>query len=124
MFILDEGWAVNKKADLFKVVPEIDLKELIDYAKSKNVGLILWAGYWAFNRDMENVCKHYSQMGIKGFKVDFMNRDDQKMVEFYRKAAATAAKYHLLMDFQRGIQTGWFNENIPQCTQLRRRSWS
>jgi alpha-glucosidase len=122
--ILDEGWAVNKKADLFKVVPEIDLKELIDYAKSKNVGLILWAGYWAFNRDMENVCKHYSQMGIKGFKVDFMNRDDQKMVEFYRKAAATAAKYHLLMDFQRGIQTGWFNENIPQCTQLRRRSWS
>jgi alpha-glucosidase len=50
--ILDEGWAVNLQADLFQVVPAIDLKELAEYAKSKNVGLILWAGYYAFNRDM------------------------------------------------------------------------
>jgi alpha-glucosidase len=111
--ILDEGWAVNKKADLFQVVPEIDLKELVDYANSKNVGLILWAGYWAFNRDMENVCRHYSQLGIKGFKVDFMNRDDQKMVEFYRKAAATAAKYHLLMDFHGAFKPAGLTRTYP-----------
>lgn len=97
--ILDEGWAVNKQADLFQVVPEIDLPDLTAYAKSKNVDLILWAGYHAFDRDMEKVCKHYSEMGIKGFKVDFMDRDDQYMVDFHRRGAETAAKYKLLIDY-------------------------
>ncbi|MGE4587644.1 MAG: glycoside hydrolase family 97 catalytic domain-containing protein [Mangrovibacterium sp.] len=97
--ILDEGWAVNLKADLFQVVPEINLKELVDYAAKKNVGLILWAGYYAFNRDMDKVCKYYSELGIKGFKVDFMNRDDQLMVDFVSRAAETCAKYKLLIDF-------------------------
>ncbi|MDR2916539.1 MAG: glycoside hydrolase family 97 catalytic domain-containing protein, partial [Tannerella sp.] len=97
--ILDEGWAVNKKADLFQVVPEIDLPELVAYAKSKDVELILWAGYQAFDRDMEAVCKHYSEMGIKGFKVDFMDRDDQVMVDFHRRGAEMGAKYKLLIDY-------------------------
>ncbi|MDR1336396.1 MAG: glycoside hydrolase family 97 protein [Tannerella sp.] len=97
--ILDEGWAVNGKADLMQVVPEINLKELAKYAASKNVDLILWAGYHAFNRDMENVCRHYSAMGIKGFKVDFMDRDDKQIADFYYRSAATAAKYRLLLDF-------------------------
>ena len=97
--ILDEGWAVNLKADLMQVIPEIDLKMLSDYAASKNVGLILWAGYWAFDRDMENVCKYFSEMGIKGFKVDFMDRDDQVMVDFRRRAAEMTAKYGLMVDF-------------------------
>ena len=97
--ILDEGWAVNKKADLFMVIPEINLEELIAYATERNVGLILWAGYWAFDRDMEKVCEHYSKMGIKGFKVDFMDRDDQMMVDFHRRAAEMGAKYGLLIDF-------------------------
>ena len=97
--ILDEGWAVNLQADLFQVVPEIDLEELVRYANEKNVGLILWAGYWAFDRDMEKVCRHYSEMGIKGFKVDFMDRDDQVMVDFHHRAARMAAKYKLMLDF-------------------------
>lgn len=97
--ILDEGWAVNKKADLMQVVPEIDLKGLADYAAGKNVGLILWAGYLAFDRDMKEVCRHYSEMGIKGFKIDFMDRDDQPMVDFHRRAAETAARYGLMVDF-------------------------
>ena len=97
--ILDEGWAVNKKADLFQVVPEIDLEMLAKYASEHNVGLILWAGYWAFERDMEKVCEHYSKMGIKGFKVDFMDRDDQVMVDFHRRAAEMAAKYGMMLDF-------------------------
>ncbi len=97
--ILDEGWAVNLKADLFQVVPEINLPELAAYAKSKNVGLILWAGFHAFDRDMEAVCKHYSEMGIKGFKVDFMDRDDQVVVDFHRRGAETAAKYKMMLDY-------------------------
>ncbi len=97
--ILDEGWAVNLQADLFQVVPEIDLKGLVDYANKKNVGLILWAGYYAFNKDIEGICKHYSDMGIKGFKVDFMDRDDQPMVDFHYRAAEIAAKYHMMLDY-------------------------
>lgn len=111
--ILDEGWAVNKQADLFQVVPEIDLKEIISYAQSKNVGIILWAGYWAFNRDMEHVCKYYSEMGVKGFKVDFMNHDDQDMVDFHYRAAATAAKYHLMLDFHGTYKPTGLNRTFP-----------
>ena len=65
--ILDEGWAVNKKADLFQVVPAIDLPELVAYGKERGVGIVLWAGFYATERDLERVCKHYSEMGIKGF---------------------------------------------------------
>lgn len=97
--ILDEGWAVNKKADLFQVVPEIDLEELVAYATERNVGLILWAGYWAFEREMERVCAHYSKMGIKGFKVDFMDADDQAMVDFHHRAAKMTADYKMMIDF-------------------------
>ena len=111
--ILDEGWAVNKQADLMQVVPEIDLPMLCNYAKEKNVGLILWAGYWAFNRDMEGVCRHYSAMGIKGFKIDFMDRDDADMVQFYEKAAATAAKYHLVVDFHGAFKPAGLQRTYP-----------
>lgn len=97
--ILDEGWAVRGNENLFETVRDIDLPELIRYGKSKNVGLILWAGYYVFDRDMDALCRHYSDMGIKGFKIDFMDRDDQLMVDFHRRAAETTAKYHLLIDY-------------------------
>lgn len=96
--ILDEGWAVPGPADLFQIVPEIDMEELIRYADTKKVGLILWAGYRAFDLDMERVCKHYAAMGIKGFKIDFMDRDDQYMIDFNRRCAEVGAKYKLLID--------------------------
>ena len=111
--ILDEGWAVNRQADLYQIVPEIDLRELIAYADSKQVGLILWAGYWALNRDIDGICKHYAQMGIKGFKVDFMNRDDQPMVEFYEQVSAAAAKYHLLVDFHGAYKPTGLERTYP-----------
>jgi len=111
--ILDEGWAVNKQADLFQVVPEIDLEELVAYANEHNVGLVLWAGYYAIDRDMEHVCKHYSEMGIKGFKVDFMDRDDQKVVDFYYRMAAMAAKYHLFVDFHGAYKPTGLSRTYP-----------
>ena len=97
--ILDEGWAVNLEADMLKVIPEINLQELVDYGKSKNVGIILWAGYWAFARDMENVVKHYADMGVKGFKIDFMDRDDQEMVNFLYEASEICARNKMVVDF-------------------------
>ena len=87
-----------KKADLFQVVPEIDLPELVAYGKERGVGIVLWAGFYATERDLERVCKHYSEMGIKGFKVDFLDRDDQKIADFTYRLAETAAKYRLFLD--------------------------
>lgn len=111
--ILDEGWAVNKKADLFDVIPDIDIIDLVEYADSKGVGIVLWAGYFAIDRDMEEVCKYYSELGIKGFKVDFIDRDDQKAVNFYYRMAETAAKYHLLIDFHGAYKPTGLNRTYP-----------
>lgn len=111
--ILDEGWSVNLKADLMQVIPEIDVKHLCDYGKERGVGIVLWAGYWALDRDMERVMKHYSKMGVKGFKIDFMDRDDQPMVEFYERAAATAAKYHLMCDFHGAYKPSGLSRMYP-----------
>jgi alpha-glucosidase len=86
---------------------------LVAYAAERNVGLILWAGYWAFDRDMEKVCEHYSKMGIKGFKIDFMDRDDQYMVDFHRRAAEMTAKYHMLADFHGSYKPTGLHRTYP-----------
>ena len=97
--LIDEGWSVRYSDDLFSVVPEIDLKELIAYGKKKNVGIILWAGYTAFVKDIEKVCRHYSAMGVKGFKIDFFERNDQIVQEVMFQTAQIAARHRLLVDF-------------------------
>ncbi|MBQ6688013.1 MAG: glycoside hydrolase family 97 protein [Bacteroidales bacterium] len=128
--ILDEGWAVKYADDLFAVVPEIDMPALVKYAEGKNVGIILWAGYSAFMKDIENVCRHYAGMGVKGFKVDFLDRNDQKMEDFIYKASEIAAKYRLVMDFHgchqpTGLQRRFPNilnyEGIFGLEQMRKR---
>ena len=111
--ILDEGWAVNKQADLFQVIPEIDLEELCSYAEKKNVGIVLWAGYWAVNRDMEHVFSHFSKMGVKGFKIDFMDRDDAPMVDFYTNCAKMGAKYHMMCDFHGAFKPTGLQRTYP-----------
>ncbi|MBR5564501.1 MAG: glycoside hydrolase family 97 protein [Bacteroidales bacterium] len=116
--ILDEGWAVNKKADLFQVIPEIDLEMLVKYAQERNVGLILWAGYWAFDREMEKVFQHFSKMGIKGFKVDFMDRDDQIMVDFHHRASKMAADYGMLIDFHGTYKPTGLHRTYPNVVNF------
>ncbi|MBR5082932.1 MAG: glycoside hydrolase family 97 protein [Bacteroidales bacterium] len=111
--ILDEGWAVNKQADLFQVVPEIDIQELVDYGAERNVGIVLWVGYAAIDKDMEHVCQHYSDMGVKGFKVDFMDGDDQMIVDFYYRMAETAAKYELFVDFHGAYKPTGLHRTYP-----------
>ena len=111
--ILDEGWAVNKKADLFQVVPEIDIQELVDYGRERNVGIVLWVGYAAIDNDMEHVCQHYADMGVKGFKVDFMDGDDQLIVDFYYRMAETAARHHLFIDFHGAYKPTGLHRTYP-----------
>ena len=128
--ILDGGWSVNKKADLMQVVPEIDIQELVNYGKKRDVGIILWAGYWAFDKDMERVCKYYSDIGVKGFKVDFMDRDDQQMVNFIYRASETAARHNLILDFHgmykpTGLQRTYPNVlNFEGVNGLEQVKWS
>lgn len=95
--ILDEGW--SDPADLFKVSPEINLEELVQYGQQKNVGLILWCVWLTLDRQLDRALDYFQRIGVKGIKVDFMDRDDQKMVNFYRRCAAAAARRRLLVDF-------------------------
>ena len=111
--ILDEGWAVKYADDLFKVVPEIDLEEIVRHGNEKNVGIILWAGYSAFMKDIEGVCSHYAAMGVKGFKVDFLDRNDQKMEDFIYKASEVASRYKLVMDFHGCHQPTGLQRRFP-----------
>ena len=76
--IMDEGWSVS--TDMTKVSDKIDLEEIIEYGKQKKVGVILWATWYALTKQIDVVFEKYSNMGVKGFKIDFLDRDDQKIV--------------------------------------------
>ncbi len=95
--ILDEGW--SDIFDLNKLNPDIDLKEILRYAKEKNVGVILWASWAAITDQMEEVFPKYAAMGVKGWKIDFVDRDDQQAVASTYDIAKLAAKNHLMVDF-------------------------
>lgn len=95
--ILDGGW--SKGGNLLKTVDAINLDELISYAHSKGVELILWAGFNDIDGHLDEVFKFYSAKGIKGFKIDFIDRDDAAAVRFVYEASRLAAQYHLVLDF-------------------------
>lgn len=95
--ILDEGW-YNLK-DVLSVVDDIDMPELVAYGKAKNVGLILWVTWKALDDKMDEALEQFADWGVKGIKVDFMERDDQWMVNYYHELAKKAAEKHLLVDF-------------------------
>ena len=116
--ILDEGWAVRYANDLTQVIPEVDLKAIVDHANSKGVGIILWAGYNAVKGKEEEVCHHFAEMGVKGFKVDFLDRDDAEMTDFQYKIAETAAKYKLMLDFHGCQKPSGMNRTYPNVVNF------
>lgn len=95
--VMDEGWSV--KNDLLTIVPAINLQEIVDYAKAKGVDVILWATWLDITRQMDHVFPLYSKMGIKGFKIDFFDRDDQIVIASEYEIAKNAAENHLLVDY-------------------------
>lgn len=95
--ILDEGW--YELDDVLKIRENVDMPEILRYAESKDVGVILWVTWQALDDQMDKALDQFEQWGVKGIKVDFMQRDDQWMVDYYRKVARKAAKHHLLVDF-------------------------
>lgn len=104
--VVDDGW--SEPWDVTQTIPEIDMKALADYGESKNVGIILWVSWIPFEEKMDQAFELYSQWGIKGLKIDFMNRDDQRMVDFYYTVARKSIKYKMLVDFHGAYKpTGW-----------------
>jgi alpha-glucosidase len=95
--ILDEGW--YKAGNLLDVNPEINLSEIIDYGNQKNVGIILWVIWKTLDDQWNDAFNMFDSLKIKGIKVDFMQRDDQWMVNYYERVAKEAAKRELLVDF-------------------------
>ena len=110
--VLDDGWSRDHHSPL-ETAPGLDLPALVKYGEERGVGLILWLGYLPFAGQMEELCKLYSEMGIKGFKIDFMDRDDQEMVDFHYRAAEIAAKYKLMVDFHGTYKPTGLNRTYP-----------
>jgi alpha-glucosidase len=98
--ILDEGW--YKLGNLLEVVPEVNMEELTAYAKQKNVGIILWMVWKTLDDQFDPAFDEFTKWGVKGLKIDFMQRNDQKLINFYYKTSREAAKRHMLVDFHGG----------------------
>jgi alpha-glucosidase len=95
--ILDEGW--YKLGNVLDVVPEINMEELMAHAKQKNVGVILWVVWKTLDDQLIPALDQYAKWGVKGIKVDFMQRNDQLLMNYYYKVSAECAKRKMLVDF-------------------------
>ena len=111
--VLDEGWYNPKSGDMLTVIPELDLPELIAYGKSKNVDIILWTVFNVLDSQLEEACARYSDMGIVGFKVDFLDRDDQTAVEMAYRIADACARHKLTLDYHGFYKPTGLNRTYP-----------
>ncbi len=110
-FLFDDGWTDG--ADLFKIHPDLDMEAVCAYAKQKNVGVMLWVIWATLDRQCEAALDRFAEWGIRGIKIDFMNRDDQKMVEFYHRIAKEAARRHMVIDFHGAYKPAGLRRAYP-----------
>lgn len=111
--VLDEGWYDSSKGDIIHPIPAIDLPKLIAYGKQKGVDIVLWAVFNVLDEHLDEACKKYADMGIKGFKVDFLDRNDQTAVEMAERIANHCAKYHLMLDYHGFYTPTGLNRTYP-----------
>jgi alpha-glucosidase len=109
--IMDEGW--YELGDLLKVVPEIDMEEILAYAEEKNVDVILWVIWKTLEDQWETAFNQFTEWGVKGLKVDFMQRDDQWMVNYYWRVAEECAKRKMLVDFHGSYKPSGLRRTFP-----------
>jgi alpha-glucosidase len=95
--VMDWGWSGH--TDILKVIADVDIQELVDYGKKKGVGIFLWASWYAVKEQMDQAFPKYAKMGVKGFKIDFFDRDDQLVIASTYAIAKKAAEYHLMVDY-------------------------
>ncbi|HCD51115.1 MAG TPA: alpha-glucosidase [Balneolaceae bacterium] len=109
--ILDEGWYLL--GDILQLNDKIDVKELIRYGKAKGVDIILWVVWRTLNEQFEEAMDAFAEWGAAGIKVDFMDRDDQWMVNYYHKVAKAAAERQLLVDFHGAYKPSGIRRKYP-----------
>jgi len=109
--IMDEGWA-NTTSDPYTPNADINLQELVKYGNGKNVKLILWLSWLTVENNFE-LFKKYSELGIAGVKIDFMDRSDQWMVNYYERVAKEAAKYKVFVDFHGAFKPAGLYRTYP-----------
>jgi alpha-glucosidase len=96
--VMDWGWSSH--TDILEVIaPDINIQEIVDYGKQKGVGVVLWASWYAVQTEMDRAFPKYAKMGVKGFKIDFVDRDDQIAVASLYEIAKKAAENHLIVDY-------------------------
>lgn len=116
--VLDEGWSDPKAGDVMSVVEQIDLPELVRYADAKGVGLMLWVVGNVLDAKLEEACSYYAGLGIRGFKVDFIDRDDQKAVELVYRLARVAAAHRLVLDIHGVYKPTGQNRTYPNIVNF------
>lgn len=109
--VMDEGWAMNTR-DPYTPNPTVDVHELIRYGKEKNVGIVLWLT-WLTVENHFDLFETFEKWGVKGVKIDFMDRSDQWMVNFYERVAHEAAKHHLFVDFHGAFKPAGLEYKYP-----------
>jgi alpha-glucosidase len=109
--LLDEGW--YELGDLLKLVPEIDVKEIVRYGKEKGVDVILWVVWKTLDDQMDEALQAFEDWGVKGIKVDFMDKDDQWMVNYFHRVAKNCADHHLLVDFHGSYKPAGIRRMYP-----------
>ncbi len=109
--VMDEGWA-KSTTDPFTPNPNVDVHEIIRYGKEKNVGVVLWLTWLTVHNHMD-LFKTFNDWGVKGVKIDFMDRSDQWMVNYYEAVAKEAAKYQLFVDFHGAFKPAGLEYKYP-----------
>lgn len=110
--LLDEGWSAGTW-NIREPNKDVDVQELVRYGKTKNVGLVLWALWNPLHEDLEGILDLYKQWGIKGVKIDFMQRNDQEMVNFYENVGKAAFDRQLLVDFHGSFKPSGLHRKYP-----------
>ena len=120
--LIDAGWAVANRsgpqdysalADITHVTPEIDMPELLRYAKEKNVRIWLWSHWTSVDKYMNEAFPLFEKWGVAGVKIDFMNRDDQEMVRWYHHVVELAAEHHLMIDYHGAFKPDGLRRTWP-----------
>ena len=109
--IFDEGW--SRGLDIFTYSDEYDVQGLIDRANSKGVGIVLWMAWAQIEGREEKVAAHFAKRGVKGFKVDFIDRDDVDAVRFYERLAQACAKHRLILDLHGACKPTGLQRTYP-----------
>jgi alpha-glucosidase len=109
--IMDEGWAKDTR-DPYTPNPTVDVFELIRYGKTKNVKIVLWLTWLTVENNFD-LFKKFSEWGVAGVKIDFMDRSDAWMVNYYERVAKEAARHKLFVDFHGAFKPAGLERAYP-----------